>query len=420
MADAGRPFAADAFTVRPRLDGGWEVVGPWGGIDTVLPDESAAQRYATSLRRSWGAAPSTAPPLPSARPSVPTGVSVPPSVTPISSPSPVAVPPRPAYTPPAPYIPPRPAPPPPSGPPMPPPPSYAAPGLNAFPAGMRPIPVADIPVPQGPRDPRPSPHPPYMPPSASIVEGLAGRAGQFGSTFSRALPAAVAFGGEMGASRAAMMAMGAAAPEVAIPLALASEGKRALEEAVRAVKAFSQHVTDENRRLAHFSPGIAQNLSLLDLHNYQRVASLARATEPTGVSYLRAQDRLREARYPHEVAQGNASNMLGSAAAGFGTGFSEATKVLPEMFEWLRSTFDPQGDILRQLAEQAGHLTADVLMPGLVLLRAIADKLGIPHIAGPAPIHGQWADLFLNAAGPRPLPPGNGPAFRFNPAARMP
>ena len=53
---------------------------------------------------------------------------------------------------------------------------------------------------------------------------------------------------------------------------------------------------------------------------------------------------------------------------------------------------------------------------------AIADKIGVPHIDGKPPVPGAWVDLFLNAAGMKPLPPANGPigGLRFNPAAPMP
>jgi hypothetical protein len=221
-------------------------------------------------------------------------------------------------------------------------------------------------------------------------------------------------------SAAARAGLAAAAPEVAIPLAIANEGRRVLEDSVRALKNFTEELIGANRRLAHFSPQLAQESARLALNNYHRTVGLTGATSLTGATFLRAIDDLRNAQHPFNVASSNASNILGGAGSGFATGALDELRVLPDIFEALRQRVDPSGEALKEIAEQLGHIAVEGLFPILGIVKQIAAWFGVQPIPGAPPLPGNWAQLLLNAAGMKPLPPANGPIHRFNPAAPMP
>lgn len=153
----------------------------------------------------------------------------------------------------------------------------------------------------------PSPPPPPKPPPTRFQ--------RFQQTFQKYAGPSMMFG--RGAGRAAMMAAGAAFPELAIPAAILGEFVGSLKRSIQGLHDFAEGMVSVNRGLVPFSPRLMGGYFQLGVHEFQRSADLARRTEETGLGLVKAVDQMRSSLQEFRVAQRNLQNFAGTAGASF-------------------------------------------------------------------------------------------------------
>jgi hypothetical protein len=196
----------------------------------------------------------------------------------------------------------------------------------------------------------------------------------FYGAFKNALPASIALGGRAGIGRAAAIAAGKAFPQVAIPLAVASEAKRALTESIRGLRDFAENLVNANRHFALYNADIANAYATLSLGDYRRNVQTATATAPGLTNLVRAVDDLRDSMQPFRIASANLQNALGSFGAGALGEALDKLQFIPNFFNNLyNATGTSAGDV------GSGAVNAIVYAfwssPGAVLLSSTLGAL---------------------------------------------